>query len=213
MKQKNLILRKKQGSLLELTFALPILILIAITLIGFVRIFYTHNLVQNVVTDSTTKVATLLRKHYFGTTFLVDATVNQEIIDAIQADSDLSRIDLSFLDTAGNFTLSYEDLDGNPAENTLTAATRIYMDPGDGGALITYTPGFAMDPRISANCTTTASRRPMYFRHYKINIAFSMPITIPLFGINSSFTINEDASAVVADMSINDICSRLGFPI
>lgn len=210
--------RDSSGVLLEYAIALPFIIGIAMTLISLAQVYYTHNLLKHLVTDSAAKVATLLRPEFFGTS---GEDIPARIAQAIQNDNEVSRINLVFLDDPANMTIEYVDLsDTQNPDNTETGALTVYLDKGFidvGGGIFERD----LEPYVSgtssanyfSNCFNFNFERPMFFNPYKIVLTFRMDYEVNFFGIfPTTFNMVESSSKVLADMHMTDICARIGPP-
>lgn len=218
--------RTRIGSAVELAIALPFIVLFVYALVQTSKVYYTHITLNQVVTDTSAKVATLLRRNF---AFPLDSpmTENQvvaEIKNAIRRENQaaLGADFFNFLDAVGGLTITYMDLSNNSA-GTYNGAITLYMDNGivnQGNntfarEIIQYR---AIDPEYSAflaNCSgllpfATGAEpviKPMFFRPYEITIRFSKPITINIFGANVDFTLAAESTNVLKDdLTLEEIC-------
>lgn len=202
------------SSNIELALILPFIILISITLINLVQIYYTHNLLKNITADVTNNSATLFRQEFFRDVSTPDAAAFEaRVITAIK--ENVNNLDTSFLDEAGNITISFEDLSGNNVD-TYQGALTVYQNngliDGGGGALVedivSYQAGAVPQSMIN-NCNSNSIINSISFRPYKLTIRLSYDVTVTIFFLDQTFTIEEEASRVIGDISFQEICAKL----
>ena len=208
--------RNSGGSLIELTLILPFILLFAVTLVSLARVYYTHNLVIHTLTDTLTKVSVLFRQEFFNQG--VDQTAfRNRLVQAIQRENRVSRIDLGFLNETDGIQIFFEDISGNvPADNSFDGALILYYDSDRdafGNRILLQFDGNGAPPvEFANNCLSTTPRR-FFFNPYRIRMRFNMDTRINLLGFPREFTITEESSAVLGDMTFEEICASLGTPI
>lgn len=206
--QSTIRTRKQSGTLLELALALPFIILVAIALVNLAQIYYTHNLMQHSVTDASTKVATLTRLEFFASG-VDDNTYRSRVITAIKNDlADIARLESTFLDAAGGFNITFEDLSGGGV-NTLAGALTMFYQEDLNTAETSYVSG-GVPADITAACTTNLTPGQMRFNPYRVTLQFAKVIPIKIFRQNLSFTIRTEASDVLQNLTPNQICTAMG---
>lgn len=155
--------RNSSGSLIELTFILPFILLFAITLVSIARIYYTHNLVINTLTDTLTKTSVLFRQEFFNKG-VDEGSFRARLIQAIQRDNQVTRINLGFLGDPNGLILSFEDISGDiPPNNSYPGSLILFFDSGRdtlGNRILLKFDGNGAPPiEFANNCLSTTPRR------------------------------------------------------
>lgn len=205
-------LRSKKGTILELAFAFPFIIILAFTLISVAQIYYTQNLLRNTVTDTATKLSVLFRNEFFSpASHRTEAEFISLMKAAIKNENEISRLKFNFFDNVDGFAITFEDLGAGAALNTYDGALRLYLRPGLGQADITYDPSTgtgAIPQAIQDNCADQETT--MNFNEFMAKVRFKMPVTLNIFNANFNYVLDVESNTILGQLDQETICTAMG---